>query len=877
MRLHRITLENFKGVHKRTIEFPDRGVTILVGRNESGKSSVLEALDLLLDTLPSSKGKEAKAARPEGRDVGVFVEAELTLSEQRVRYRKWWWKNVGAELKFLDGPRAGHSATGREAHEAVVELLERGDRTLWQALRLLQTGTRSDDFAGSSSLRRALEAGGGNDHDDSDGLTVLEAARAERARYFTDHGREKGETASLRRRYDDVVQRHDNAVQAMEQIVTAVEAYDVAAQDAAAAKSTAEAAAQDLAEAEESAARIEALGRQRTAAAQAVELARTRSLRSEQDWQQRTQLIARVDTAAQERTALEQSVADLSATAHERDAVTAQAREALGKARESERVARSTYQDARAREQAARDASQLAELAVVLEQLDSLTRESARWAQTETSGITQADVDALERAHRDVELAQSQLTAGSAHLTVTALATDVPVQIDGQATALVAQQSRHQAVTEPVTVELPGRLRVVVDPEEGLRSRQDKVQAAQDALTAVQSRVGVDSLAQARQALDADRQRAAQLASVEQRKALVLQGRQESQVREDAQRLATTLDPSAPDSPQHQADPHDLRDVARKAAASLETARDTAIRCDQAYQEADRRSRTAQLDLTQARAQLEAARHVHAGLVEQLESARAVSTDDALEQQQAEASTAWAEAEATSERLQTQWTTSNAEQILTQLRGHRIRVDRARRTLESAQAARSRAEGTLDGLDRDARQREFDHALTQRRAVAQELATHLRRAAAARLLAETLEHFQAEAHRRYNAPFRQQLELLGRTVFGSTFEVELADDLTITRRRLNGTWLEVSALSTGAKEQLDVLIRLAVATLVDPEDGVPVVLDDALGHSDPNRLISLAAALSEAGKNAQVILLTATPDRFSALEPASTVAIDAQR
>ena len=55
------------------------------------------------------------------------------------------------------------------------------------------------------------------------------------------------------------------------------------------------------------------------------------------------------------------------------------------------------------------------------------------------------------------------------------------------------------------------------------------------------------------------------------------------------------------------------------------------------------------------------------------------------------------------------------------------------------------------------------------------------------------------------------------------------------------------SLSGGAKEQLGIVARLAVAALVDKEDTVPVMLDDALGFTDPDRLAKMAAVFDTVG------------------------------
>lgn len=52
------------------------------------------------------------------------------------------------------------------------------------------------------------------------------------------------------------------------------------------------------------------------------------------------------------------------------------------------------------------------------------------------------------------------------------------------------------------------------------------------------------------------------------------------------------------------------------------------------------------------------------------------------------------------------------------------------------------------------------------------------------------------------------------------------------------------------------ILRLACATIVAPDGGVPVILDDVLGYSDPHRLEAMSAVLSEAGRTTQVIVFT---------------------
>lgn len=873
MKLHSIELTNFKGVAHRRIEFPHTGVTVLEGHNESGKSSVIEALDLLLEKLHTSKDKDTRAARPEGRDVAVEVQAELTLAGERLVYRKRWWKNPGAELEFRTGPRAGRTSTGREAHEAVSELLDRSDRTLWRALRLLQSAPRSEDFKGSAGLRKALEAGGNAAADDSTALTVLESARAERAKYFTDTGKEKADTSALRRRHEQAAARLRGAERGLEHIAQAVETYDRAAANARVARETLERARADLVGAEEQEAQVRQLQEQRQQATLAVEQAAARVQRSQQDLTARTDLVTQATQAEVKVHELQELVAEHTQAHQDHHSNATDARAALAVARETEQTARDVERQARNAERRAGQTARLAELQSVIKQLDDAQSEAAALAEHEPGGVTAEDVEGIDRAQRAVELAHSQLDAGSAQVTVSALQPDLAVEIDGTSTTVDPERPWQQPATEQIMIELAGQLRVVVEPEGGLSQRQARVRAAQDHLDSLLAAAGVPTLLQAQEALEGDRIHAQQLASWQERKALILSGHQEHTLREEAVTLEAAVAAVSDESSDPLRTPAELQDAVTAAERDLERAQDARTRGEQVLTELDRHAQNSQLALTQSGAQLDGARQNHQALQRRLAEARDKYSDEALESLHTTQTQRLEQAQAHLHIVEATWVSQDAESVLQQANGHRTRVENARQRQEQARSEQARAEGALEGLNRDAVQREFDTSLTELRAVTTQLNAHLRRASAAQLLAQLLESFQAQAHQRYNAPFRQQLEHLGRAVFGPTFEVELSDDLTITRRKLHGTWLEVSALSTGAQEQLDVLIRLAVASLVDPEDAVPVVLDDTLGHSDPHRLISMAGALESVGSRAQVVLLTATPDRFAGLRAAKTVRI----
>ena len=68
---------------------------------------------------------------------------------------------------------------------------------------------------------------------------------------------------------------------------------------------------------------------------------------------------------------------------------------------------------------------------------------------------------------------------------------------------------------------------------------------------------------------------------------------------------------------------------------------------------------------------------------------------------------------------------------------------------------------------------------------------------------------------------------------------------------------------------------LAGAALVAKEDTVPVVIDDALGFSDPGRLARIGAVFNTVGGHGQVILLTCTPGRYDGIADAHVIELTA--
>lgn len=198
MRIRRIALRNFRGVADTEVSLATDGVTVIEGPNEVGKSSLAEAIDLILEQPDSSSKGTVKAVKPVHLDEGAEVELELTTGDYHVVYAKRWHKNPQTTLHVL-APTA-ENYTGREAHDRMKQILgETLDASLWKALRYQQGTTIAQAALGDSlSLSSALDAAAsGTALGGADEANLWEQVEAERLRYFTPGGKPTTERSRL--------------------------------------------------------------------------------------------------------------------------------------------------------------------------------------------------------------------------------------------------------------------------------------------------------------------------------------------------------------------------------------------------------------------------------------------------------------------------------------------------------------------------------------------------------------------------------------------------------------------------------------------------------------------------------------------------------
>ena len=880
MRLLRIRLRNFRGVEEREVSFARDGVTVIIGPNEVGKSSMAEALDLLFSQLDSTTKAEVKAVKPVDRDAGPEVEADVETGPYAFTYRKRFLRQTETVLQ-ITRPRP-ESLTGRQAHERVEQILAQTmDATLWRALRIKQgegLGQAALGEAASGSLGQALDRAAGSVPEGPAETSLFDRARAEYDQYWTPTGKAKGDWP-LR----EAVNQHQAALDGLEAQLRAV-AADVE-RDA------------DLAI--ERAHLLEAKG---PAEAHVVELEtrwrQIEALARNVEKLEETERAARVtaERAAEASEGRDASIRELAAAVGERDRQRAAVEEAaptLASARQRCSAAAARLAEARAAREAAEAADRTARgdveflrasqaLAELTERRESLAAARAALAEAEAAArATQVDEAALEgirAAERELQVARALLEAGRPSVAVTALR-DVTLLLDGAHFALPAGGVERRSVGERLLVEVPELVRLEVAAGAGDAAVAERVEAAERELRDACRRVGVGNLAAAEAAAVARREAISARTEHRRRITELLGGDEPGRAEQLETRIALAerrtsgyLEARAAEVPM----PAD-EEAAAALADLAEATADAARTSEAAAEREDRAARDRLVELEgatrEAAVRLDIAEADVAARGQALDGARSVMPDVAIAEARAAATAAHEAARKAAADARAALQSEGPEAAKALLDNARLVVDGMVEQLHRLEISQAEVRARLRDHGEDGLAERRDQAITARDAAAAELARWTRRAEARRRLYEALKTARDAAHLAYVGPLRDKITSLGKVVFGPSVSVEVGDDLRVRNRTLDGRTVPFDSLSVGAREQLGVLTRLACAMLVAEDGGVPVMLDDTLGFSDPRRLEAMGAVLAMAGASCQVIVLTCYPDRYRQVGGATSITL----
>lgn len=873
MKLHRLILTNYRGISHREIEFPDHGVVVVCGANEIGKSSMIEALDLLLESRDRSTKKEVKQVKPTHNDVGSEVSAEISCGPYRFVYRKRFHKKCETELTVITPCR--EQLTGDEAHERVRAMLaETVDSDLWHAQRVLQSAsTAAVDLSGCDALSRALDVAAG----DSGGLCgteplLIERIDAEYSRYFTPTGRPTGQWAAATARLADAEAAVAECAAAVAEVDDRVSRHAVLTEQVADFSQRRIAAGPRLAAAREAADRIAELAAQHREAQLVAAAAAATSAAAAAAHAGRLQLLAEIDTRAGA-VAETEVQADHAAAVHStaraeaeaRDATLQQALQVLADLQGLVAAARRAVDRLADREEADRLSTRLAKV-------DAIERDRERIrAELSTIAVTGESLRRIEDACAAVDRIADQLASTSAAIEFTAAA-NIDLVVGGERISLSAGQSWSITAVGSTVVEVSDVLTARVDPGATTLDIHAKHAAAQQERTAALAASGAADLAAARLADERRRE----LQSTRDQLGATLAGlRGDEQIDEMRSRLAQLRaehpaepEPGVPDIGAARAELDAAQQNHTAASTDCEAHRQAATTAATALAELSTRATVLRNTLEAQRAELQAA-------ADRLATERASVSDEELA---ASADTASLDGQAADRRvseLAAALAAGSPDAVAAELAEATKEAESLRERYEEAARALREITIELSVFGSEGRQGKLDAAETEREHAATEHSQIGARARAAQLLRSVMTRHRDTTRRRYVEPYRAELQRLGRPVFGPSFEVDIDSDLCIRSRTLNGITVPYESLSGGAKEQLGILARLAGAALVAKEDAVPVVVDDALGFTDPDRLAKMGQLFDSVGTHGQVIVLTCSPDRYDGVRGAHRIDLSA--
>ena len=863
LRIRRIAVNGFRKFREpMLIDGLSDGLNIVIEPNETGKSTLLEALRAAFFVRHGTKNQLAQSFAPHGESVAPEIEIRFEADGVPWSITKRFLKGASIEIAGPQGRAQGDEAESR-LHTllgSVRDTSQRGDPASYGALGLLwvaQTEALSVTAPGQivrDTVRSTLEAevgsimGGpaykrvrdrieqqftlywtptgqrrGRQLEASDRVTAAETSAHEAAIRLTDLERSFEELDAARARLR-LIQREiadPTDAEARKALSASLDVARAAAQILATRRAEQEAAGGKVKGLEELQSRHERATIARHDATRAADLARKKhsALAGE--------LCAAKVRATETRLALETA---RSARQEARAALVA------GEARYRAIQRRAATSSARMRH------AEL--LALELQQ-----REARQLSATLIPATTIALLEANDRA---IAEAHAMVNAGATLISLTG--NTAGILIDGE-TAMAGERT----LTRETRITL-GEADLLIRPPFAAASAEEALAAAQRKQRSALDELEVDDLAGARTRNDSARAAAAELRTLLARieaatpadVALGLDAGADALkhfmagVQDETDEIGGTGDKP------NMAALSEAVDTADTSLARAEGAHDSAIAALRRVEDENAPLATMQAgadsDLVNAKAQLQAIedRPDFAGLSEALALARGRAVEVAVQLEEAVRNATTHDPVAITKKIE--------------MIDARVRTAVETRTRLEMEIARLggpiESEGGKGLADREANAREeVEAARTALQRISEEAGT-------LKLLRDTLEAARTETSSKFVGPVaRRAKRYIERLLPGC--DVTFSEDFGLETIIRSGLSEGCANLSRGTQEQLAVLTRIAFADML-LEQGRPVslILDDPLVYSDDARLDVMIDILSEVSERMQVILLTCRDRAF---------------
>ena len=872
MRILRLSLENWRGVDSREVTLSD-GVTVIEGPNEIGKSTIVEAIRLLFSELDSSKKQAVKSIKPVDQDVGSTIEAEIKSGSYQFVYSKTFNKSNKTSLNIL--APAKKQLTGREAHEQAEQILgSTVDMALWEAL-LVDQGEKVAlaNIRDSAGLAKALDEAAGSSTSGGEDTGLYAAVQAEYESYFT-LKTGKSKFSAEENAFEKAQIAFDAAKKAVLDVEEDSQSHDRCADEVRRLRSNLPDLKVRMDEHETQWNAIKSLKekldakQKELASAEAMQKAATDA---ETD---RLMLVEEIGVTEKHQQDAAENQEPLRLKAETLKGQSKKAQLVITDLKKKRIAAREALDLAQSDERHLINLEALADERNRLEQLKKLSTQMKSALKTVGSiKINDSALEEFREAERALDIASSKRDAVATTVSVTA-EKDLDFEFDGDTVSLSNSDVETRVLTSELRIRLPGIATVELSPSKSVADVQEDVADAQAMFTELQSRFGVNDLKEAVAANERRMTAQRELDRLKEREAGILKGASQ----EEIEQLITSYQSDCDAYAEIRQSSNELPTNASDASRSVHEAKELLGSCENALEATREKADALQSEFAQVDGELRIAQHEMAGVEaalnekrERLNKARSTEADEVLAERAMKARSAVKKLEDETGAIQTSFTESSPESVEELLSNAKDVYERANTNLRQEEQnlavlvdrlQQAQADGRFEAME--AAQRKLEHCDDT-------LKSTRRRAAAVQLLWNTINEYRDAARQAYVMPLKEAIERLGKIVFGAGFEVEIDDDWSLISRTLYGKTLPFDDLSVGAKEQLGILTRLAAAQIVAKQGGVPLIIDDALGFSDPSRLEKMGAAIAAAGRQSQIVILTCTPGRFMHVGSAEVV------
>ena len=880
MKLRKLSVNQFKRFTEPTQlgELGD-GLNLVVGPNELGKSTLLDALRAVLFERYSSRARPIMALQNDRSGAAPVVELVFEVSGAEYTLTKRFVRSPHAQLRCPDGTLLEADVAENELRN-LLGFAEAGNRGansetlgMWGVLWVQQGQSFGKPDLPDSALA-SLSAGL-----ESEVGMVLGGRRGRELPQVIEQRRGELVTAARRQprgEYKDTLEHVSGLEQLLsEQRQQQLEVSDTLEQLAAAEArlSRLEDGSQDLIDQKEltqaqaqlgevmrhdlqlEAARSELQNRQgqleQAQRAQSERASRRAELTSDQEkLRQETEHLEELQQRERE---------SLAALEELRQAVTT-AEAAVDAAMESEASWRRILDRI----------SRSAELSDLLHRQSEVGFAQERLAavqrRAEQIQVTDEFLQRIRQAAEIADKANAQLRVAA-----TRISFDIPSDrlagIEADGAPLTDPTTTVEAV-EPVAITIPERGRILIEPSVADRDQLlHQEREAQAELRAALGAVGAQSLAEAQVLRDErrDLEATANAAQEELERLAPPGGAQTLQPRIDLLRESLEALPSECET--DQLPPRDDAEAALDSAQTeLQKARDEERIAREAVEVRADAVTELSVDVRTLQNSVDSQTELIEMRQERLRTEDESVSDQELAEASEEAELAVTEQQQTVSALEEEWSDSTRTQL-------EARISRLESVIEQRKS--SRVETRIEivqlrerievhdsaGIDEaiERTQRELEQATRQRDRLERELEV-------LDLLLNTLRAAEREARERYLSPVVNRVHPYLQMLFPNA-EIGMDEDLNITgMSRRAGYEESFDRLSMGTQEQIAVLVRLAFAEmLIDQGAPAAVILDDALVFSDDQRMRLMFDILSHAAQRVQIVVFTCREQLFEGL------------